>query len=531
MRSLVKIGTLAVAALAVGAAFVGCSSSKKDIAQRPTSQTDDPGGGLTLDLQPVPGLNISSVHYRVSGGVGLGDAGIAAVEGDLPTPGTASSFSFGVPLRVGTGYQLSLTAQSDDPNDDITCTGGFGPFNVGPNQITDISLTLTCTDNTTGQVIGNVNVATTACPTLTVNYAVATPSSANVGSSIGVFSLATNNPAVPLTYQWSVANPIGNFTSATSKDTTFNCTAAGQNVLVTITANNGSCSKSLSTRVTCVNVTCGNGVNDPGEACDPSAPNPPPNCLPNCTLANCGNGTVEQPVETCEPPNTATCNATCTARTASCGDGFLTPPEACDPTANPTGAPPGATCNPNCTVAQAAACGDGIVQAGETCDNPGGNNYAIENCGDIWGASLTPPGGSADDCNPISNSACVACETAGSCVDFPTLGCALVTGVADAGTPAAGTPRSQLCNEVLDCVRDTHCASVNALDCYCGTASPNQCSAGGGNGACRANIERGLETTDPNAIVSRFTSLSLGGGLAMARIQCDAAECRTPCGI
>jgi hypothetical protein len=534
MRSLIKVGALTLTALVASAAFVGCSSEnskKQGTGSIGGNKNAGTQGGIGLELQPVPGLTINSVHYAITGGTGAGGSAIPTIEGDLPTPGTASNFSFGVPLPVATGYQLSLTAESAETGDSITCTGGFGPFNVTPNNITNLTLTLTCVDTTNGQIVGRVDVVTDACPTLKVNYAVATPYAANVGSSLEVLSNATDtNAALPITYQWSVASPIGNFATANAANSTFNCTAGGNDVLVTVTASNGSCDKSLSTVVSCLNVLCGNGAVDPSEACDNSGPDGTDNplCLPNCTLAVCGNGTLEAPVEACEPPNSATCNATCQIRTPSCGDTFVTPPETCEP-------PNTATCSATCTSLAAAVCGDGTVGAGETCDNPGGNNYAIENCGDVWGQFQTPAttGGDTSDCQVITPAACQTCEAgSASCAEFIDVGgCAFVTGNADTGSPAAGTPRADLCREVLDCVRDTDCAQVFAEDCYCGTASPSQCAAGNGNGACRRALERGLETTVPDTINARFTAAAFGGGFAMARVQCDKAECTAACGF
>ncbi len=49
-----------------------------------------------------------------------------------------------------------------------------------------------------------------------------------------------------------------------------------------------------------------------------------------CTLLTCGNGTID-PGETCEPPSTATCDATChTIVVAVCGNGVLDMGEQCD---------------------------------------------------------------------------------------------------------------------------------------------------------------------------------------------------------
>jgi hypothetical protein len=101
-----------------------------------------------------------------------------------------------------------------------------------------------------------------------------------------------------------------------------------------------------------------------------------------------------------------------------------------------------------------------------------------------------------------------------------------VTGNATAGS-AMGQPRAKLCNEVLDCVRDSGCAAGGKLpiNCYCGAVTEAVCSSGGGIGACKAVLEAGLETTDFNTITSRLGNTLYGGGKAMDRINCDQTFC------
>ncbi len=76
--------------------------------------------------------------------------------------------------------------------------------------------------------------------------------------------------------------------------------------------------------------TCGNGTLDAGETCDDGNAAGGDGCSASCQTEFCGDGVVNNVAETCEPPNTNTCNATCTARQPTCGDGFVTAPEACD---------------------------------------------------------------------------------------------------------------------------------------------------------------------------------------------------------
>jgi hypothetical protein len=108
---------------------------------------------------------------------------------------------------------------------------------------------------------------------------------------------------------------------------------------------------------------CGNGVIEAGEACDP------PNgatCSATCAqipLPVCGNGTVE-PGESCDPPNGTTCSASCQVVVPPvCGNGAVEAGESCDP-------PNGTTCSATCAQIPPPACGNRIVEAGESCDPP-----------------------------------------------------------------------------------------------------------------------------------------------------------------
>lgn len=515
-----KVALLALTTAIAGAAVVGCSSDIETGDKAGSEANDGTQGQVGLTLQPVSGVIINTISYSVTQGQG----GAVVKSGNLPVPGTGKDFSFGLKLPVGTNYFLTLSGATADGK--VTCAGGFGPFAITANQTIDMTPVLTCTNISEGDVGVGVGVETTDCPDISWDYIVATPKSADVGQSIALLSNAVSGASKPLTYQWKLSTAsVGTFTPPTAKETSLACAAAGNGVTVTVTASNGECSKSLSTKVSCVNALCGNGVVDAGETCDKALT--PATCPADCTV-NCGDGVVEG-TETCEPPNTAACNATCTARVTACGDGFISGSEPCDTAAVPTGAPSGRTCENVGGVCQLSApqaeCGDGVVSSPETCDNLAGaahNNYAIANCGDKWGA------GSKNDCQVITSAACATCEAGSECAELTDP--SILSGNAVEG-PAVGTPRTQLYYKTLDCVRDTACAVGNVLDCYCGTVSSAQCDAGNGNGVCKAIIEAGLETTNPTEVSNRLSNVTVGGGLALARVACDKNNCVAACGL
>jgi len=516
MKLLAKVGSLALIAAVAGGVVAGCSSS--DVAKQGTAKSGEgPTGTIGLSLQPVSGVTLNTVHYIVT----QTGSTTPVLEGDLPTPGTAKTFSFGLPLPVGAGYTISLSGASVESKT-TTCVGSFGPFAVTANASTALNMVLTCTDAANGSIKGGVTVTTDACPRLGVDFVVASPSSATVpGGTIAVNGSAHDLDGKAIAYSWKVSNTaVGSFVAANAASTTFNCLSASTTpVDLTITANNGECTKSLTASVSCTSLTCGNGVLDTGEACDPSIPVGQPGfgpCLSNCKLATCGNGVVETPVEQCDPvpADPANCTATCQIRAAVCGDGFLTAGEKCDGTLFPTGTAAGSTCSADCTtITSPAVCGNGIKEAGEVCDPA----FTVNDCG--------------ADCKNITSAACFTCENDPStCSDFAT--CDSAVGNAAAGSPAAGTPKAQLCNSVLDCVRDTGCAVGAApLTCYCGTANSTDCQGGLGNGKCRTQIEAGLETTTPATIVQRLKNVQFGGGVALARIDCDQTFCVSQCGL
>ncbi len=96
--------------------------------------------------------------------------------------------------------------------------------------------------------------------------------------------------------------------------------------------------------------------------------------------SSCGDG-HQDPGEACDDGNKADCDGCrgdCSAKETGCGDGFVCAPEACDsgPANSDTGA-----CTTKC---QDAACGDGTVQSGEDCDdgNPDSGDGCSKACKD-----------------------------------------------------------------------------------------------------------------------------------------------------
>jgi hypothetical protein len=98
--------------------------------------------------------------------------------------------------------------------------------------------------------------------------------------------------------------------------------------------------------------------------------------------------------------------------------------------------------------------------------------------------------------------------------------CADLRGSAAAG-PAKGKPLAALCLETTECLVKSACAVSNVLACYCGDVDPSYCVASDvGDGKCKAELQRSLETTSEDAVSQRFGNYAYAGGWATALVQC-----------
>jgi hypothetical protein len=516
---------LAGVALFAGAAVLSCGTRGSSDGPR-SSTNSERQGTVGLGLVPVSGVTLNSVHYVVTNGA---TPAVTISEGDLPTPGTAKDFSVGLTLPVGSGYTISLSAASAETGDNITCGASYGTFSVAPNAATNFSLTLTCHDDSNGQIAGKVDTKTDACPKIVFDYVIATKANVDVGADTTVLGKAHDLDGKALTYTWKLGTPaIGTFTPATGASSTLHCSAKKPNEVVTVTANNGECSKSLTTTVSCVEYTCGNGVIDAGEVCDWAIPGVP--CPADCTYV-CGDGVAEAPVEDCDPGNTANCDSTCHTRDIACNDGWLGAGEQCDATANPP-VPPGTPSNKKCDnachlfeILEPVLCGNGVVNSGEECDGAltqFSSNASSPTC--------------SNTCKKISTQACVDCENAGDCFES-------VDNCLGVSFPFNSAQQGQ-CYDVMRCIEASNCLDGTGTlgKCYCGDLSISACGAapysgpGSPNGACVNEIKAGFPTLITNsAVLGGLVATDFPSGAAMKRLACqkgaNSSACLGVCGF
>jgi hypothetical protein len=117
--------------------------------------------------------------------------------------------------------------------------------------------------------------------------------------------------------------------------------------------------------------------------------------------------------------------------------------------------------------------------------------------------------------------------------DFNTVGC--LTNQCDDPfwQGCAASPDAATCNSILACYRTTDCIANGVVNCYCGDATIDNCTAAGGgpvNGACTATIAAGFPAgTSPASIVGAFGNPATAGGFAMGILLCEVNVCSSSC--
>jgi cysteine-rich repeat protein len=459
---------LAIATMFAGAALINCNH--KDPA---SSEAPGEVGSVGLALKIPGGQHVDSVHYKLSGG-----ALAAPIETDVNVAGEATSFSFqisGVP--AGAGYKVELSAKTNEIPSITTCAGSKDGITVVAGAVVSVDIALICRGaaRTTGGILVNGSIKD-VCPT--IDTWVADKSSVNVGDTINLTSTGHDPDAADvLAFTWSSDAGAGTFTPADgkAKNLSFKCTTPGAHVLsLTLSDGTAGCDDQTSVAITCTSVLCGNGVVDPSEGCDPTAPGAPANCRASCTLAICGDGILDSG-ETCDDHNTTSndgCSATC--QIERCGDGVVQAGEACDSGA--TNGTTGSRCSANCTVS--AVCGDGIVDAPESCD---------------------PPNGTSCDatCHTVVQDACNTCDNTNTNSNCKPL---FTATQGDANAKA-----------LLACIHATRCDQIpssngnpDATICFCGANyDPATCVGGGQQpGPCTAQYLKVAGVTHTGAAVT-----------------------------
>ena len=248
MKRFVNIGSLTcVVGLAAGA-LLACSAAEGPMQREGADSAA--GNTVRFALQPVSGITLNTLHFVV---LELGST-TPVLEGELPTPGDARLLTLGLPVPVGSGYELSLSGVAAESSSTI-CVGSVGPFEVRPNQLTNLTTPLECVDIANGTLKNEIKQTVDGCPRLIIDFALASPNTAKINEPIALASYAHDLDSKPIGYAWTIVEPgIGTFPVASGANGTFTCRFGDSNVALTMTASNGECSRAIVTNVTCSNI-------------------------------------------------------------------------------------------------------------------------------------------------------------------------------------------------------------------------------------------------------------------------------------
>jgi hypothetical protein len=107
-------------------------------------------------------------------------------------------------------------------------------------------------------------------------------------------------------------------------------------------------------------------------------------------------------------------------------------------------------------------------------------------------------------------------------------GCTTLKGDATEG-PRAGTPRKELCEQMLACARSTGCDTPTSYGCYCGQTDLGACLDGKGKGICRAAVEAAAEATDAGTVFKRLKDKAFASGVVEPLLTCETRGCPNDC--
>jgi hypothetical protein len=573
------IGKTLMLGFLAAATAVACSSEHQatpgstQSAGNPAPAAIDGIGAVGMALTLPGGEHISKLTYKLTNGINT-------YPGSYDVTNTVTPSFVIANVAAGTGYQLTLSATTDDGLS--TCsfpsvgTANTQNISVLNRTTTTVNVNMQCVVNA-GTDAGNilVNASTSNCPVW--NSIVANPVNITLDAGLNVNDsgipgssafFPTSGVAVPanildgqqlvlvggatapnpggLVFTWTttggtLSSPNGqldpNSTDAGSTNQTiFTCPAAGATTTYTVTltlsdgADAASCDTKFTTAtvpVTCTSLgACGGApfATSAGGACllgGVAAGNDPAG-FPYIT-----NGTTDP-----GNPGDFCCSG-------ACGDGaigslattFPSGVGGCTAPATNNGSGCCVSLQPCTTVGQTncVQCqgNDTAPNANETCTP----TEALVVAHDILKGKVTAPGPDGTGSKAAATS-CYSCLFNGGCLDD--------THFSDTGKECedalAGGTAAQ-CQAVMTCVFGSDCASSAVNVCYCGTSNlATTCkgnpAAGPINGSCDTQIAAalGFPLTDGTDNTGHLTDTTLAGGKADQIFQCALSNnCTAVC--
>ena len=183
----------------------------------------------------------------------------------------------------------------------------------------------------------------------------------------------------------------------------------------------------------------------------------------------------------------------------------------------------GGTCVPACPASDAVNCSQGVTTGlgGTACNE---TEQALFN----------------HDQGTATAGDCLRCALNGGCLhdqqSDPGPDCDELSGTVPSSAAAgAGTSVKDDCVSLLTCELQSKCGLNDPLDCYCGVSVDSNTCKTTQTGACKAEMQVGLESTDPVFISNNLTTLGAtladdtGGAVANKILTCLHNSCPTVC--
>ena len=306
---------------------------------------------------------------------------------------------------------------------------------------------------------------------------------------------------------------------------------------------------------------CGNGVVEPGETCDPSETCPVCKSDDVC-LATTAAGAADSCTLSCSVallerclPGDGCCPKGCSAYTDSdcsttCRDGRIDAKETCEPGSN---TPCPASCDDKepCTQDFQTGSADNcnvrcthlpITQAiaGDQCCPKGASANTDSDCAATCGNRKVEGTEQCDDGNLVSGDGCSAdCKkesTVDQCLskldgrrpECAQCNCQKCQKEVLQCYAASSATETKQCVDVARCGLENGCSSTN---CYCGSSDLASCLLGTGNGKCMSVIEAAAGSILPATIVVRSSDANYPLGRANLLATCAKNNCEAECAL
>jgi len=232
-------------------ALLGFGAVNTDCARKNAGAPPEETGAFRFSLKLSSLATIDRVSYSVSGN------GITPIAGMIDVTDTNVATAVIAGLPAGSGYSVSATAASTDGK---TKCVGEAAFSIIDGAETAAHLILQCTGPAaSGDGVVRIDGTFDNCPS--VKSLTTIPNTAHVGETISLIATYTDLDGDPLTFSWD-QNPVaGTFAATTADRTTFTCTAGGTTTL-SFSVNDGTCTKTATTTVACLDAIGDGGASD-----------------------------------------------------------------------------------------------------------------------------------------------------------------------------------------------------------------------------------------------------------------------------